>query len=73
MHAVFLVATNVVEPGVFTGFHFKNLPDQLPGKIRCQRSAAASSDEVSAEALIGAVAGNVVQAVDDWEQTRTKQ
>ena len=30
MHAVFLVATNVVEPGVFTGFHFKNLPDQLP-------------------------------------------
>ena len=35
--------------------------------------ALTASDEVSAEALIGAVAGNVVQAVDDWEQTRTKQ
>ncbi|WP_348672331.1 hypothetical protein [uncultured Abyssibacter sp.] len=35
--------------------------------------AMTASDDISAEALIGAVAGNVVQAIDEWEQSRTRQ
>jgi hypothetical protein len=35
--------------------------------------AMTANDEVSAEALIGAVAGNVVQAIDEWERNRTTQ
>lgn len=35
--------------------------------------AMTASDEVTADALIGAVAGNVVQAIDEWERHRTQQ
>ena len=48
------------------------IPDEEP-MLNAAWRAMTASDEVSAEALIGAVAGNVVQAIDEWEQHRAQQ